>query len=201
MEAETLITDKLFVYLSEGIQEALIRKATCDGEYKMIATDEKIFTTHIDLKVGTRKKVVGLLNQQLADTLVLYSHAKQAHWNVKGSQFFSLHQLFDVLAEVLEKYIDMIAERVTALGGTAMGTVSLAASATNLPEYPLDVIDGMQHVEVLAEHFANYAASTRAAIDDTAQWGDMATNDLFNEISRDVDKGLWFLEAHIQAEQ
>lgn len=167
----------------------------------MIATDEKMFTTHNDLKAATRKKVIGLLNQQLADTLVLYSHAKQAHWNVKGPQFFALHQLFDALAEVLEKYIDMIAERVTALGGTALGTVSLAANATNLPEYPPDVIDGMQHVEVLTEHFANYAASTRAAIDNTEEWGDMATNDLFIEIAREVDKGLWFLEAHIQTEK
>jgi starvation-inducible DNA-binding protein len=167
----------------------------------MIAADEKMFTTHIDIKEGTRKKVIGLLNQHLADTLVLYSHAKQAHWNVKGSDFYSLHQLFDALAEVVEKYIDTIAERVTALGGTAMGTVSLAADATNIPEYPLDVVDGMQHVEVLIEHFASYAASTREAIDKTEEWDDMATNDLFNEIARDIDKGLWFLEAHIQTEK
>jgi starvation-inducible DNA-binding protein len=167
----------------------------------VIAADEKMFTTHIDLKLDTRKKVIGLLNQHLADTLVLYSHSKQAHWNVKGPQFYALHLLFDELAGTLEKFIDMIAERVTALGGTALGTVALAANATTVPEYPLDVVDGMQHVEVLTEHFANYAASTRAGMENTEEWGDMATNDLFNEIAREIDKGLWFLEAHIQTEK
>jgi starvation-inducible DNA-binding protein len=155
--------------------------------------------TRIDLPVATRGQMIALLNQQLADTLDLYSQAKQAHWNVKGPQFFQLHELFDKLAEGVEEYVDLIAERVTALGGTAMGTVRMAAVASRLPDFPPDARDGLRHVELLAERFANYAASTRAGIDSAAGARDADTADLLTEVSRGVDKHLWFLEAHLQA--
>ena len=69
--------------------------------------------------------MVSLLNQQLADTFDLYSQVKQAHWNVKGPQFIALHELFDRLAGELQAHVDLIAERATALGGKALGTVRI----------------------------------------------------------------------------
>ncbi len=160
---------------------------------------KKTFATRIDLAPDVREKMIALLNQQLADAFDLYSQTKQAHWNVKGAQFYPLHKLFDDLAEELAGYIDMIAERVTALGGVATGTVRMAAAATRLPEYPEDVFDSMATVEVLAERFAHLAASTRQAIDIAADAGDADTSDLMTEVSRGLDKALWFLEAHVQA--
>ena len=59
----------------------------------------KVFSTRLDLPVETCEKVIGLLNQHLADTFDLYSQTKQTHWNAKGPQFFQLHELFDKLAE------------------------------------------------------------------------------------------------------
>jgi starvation-inducible DNA-binding protein len=143
-------------------------------------------------------KLIALLNQQLADTSDLYSQCKQAHWNVKGPQFHQLYVLFDELAEELEGYIDMIAERATALGGAALGTVRMAAEASRLVEYPLDAVGSMQHVEALAVGFSSLAATTRAAIEPAEELGDADTADLFTEVSRALDKGLWFLEAHLQ---
>jgi starvation-inducible DNA-binding protein len=159
-----------------------------------------MFPTHIDIPRDKREKLIELLNQQVADTFDLYSQTKQAHWNVKGPQFFQLHELFDTIAESVEEHLDMLAERVTALGGTAMGTARMAAAASRLPEYPLDAIDGMQHVAALVERFGNYAATSRKAIDLADEYGDADTVDLFTEISRAIDKHLWFLEAHLQAE-
>jgi len=101
----------------------------------------KTFTTRIDLAPETRAQMIALLNQQLADTFDLFSQTKQAHWNVKGAQFYQLHELFDKLAEEVEGFVDLIAERATALGGTAMGTVRMAAGASRLPEYPVDTVD------------------------------------------------------------
>lgn len=159
----------------------------------------KAFTTRIDLPSGTREKMIALLNQQLADVFDLYSQTKQAHWNVKGAQFYPLHELFDKLAEILAGFVDMIAERATALGGMAMGTARMAAGASRLPELPLDAVDSLPCVEALAARYASLAATMRGAIDTAAKQGDMDTSDLFTEASREVDKALWFLEAHLQA--
>ena len=162
-----------------------------------MATTKK-FKTRIDLPLETREKIIKLLNQQLADMSDLYSQTYQAHWNVKGAGFYQLHLLFERLGEQLEEYIDLIAERVTALGGTAKGTVRMAASASRLPEYPSNVVDAMPTVEAMAVRYANVAATTRAAIDTAEEEGDMGTTDLFAEVSLGLDKGLWFLEAHLQ---
>src|SRR3954467_2888942 len=109
----------------------------------------KLFPTRIDLTAEVRGAMVALLNQQLAGTFDLYSQTKQAHWNVKGAQFYALHELFDRLAEALEGYVDLIAERATALGGLAQGTVRRSAANSELAEYPLDVTDSLPTVEAL----------------------------------------------------
>ncbi len=155
--------------------------------------------TRIDLPEVQRKALVDLINDRLADTLDLYTQAKQAHWNVKGLDFIQLHELFDELAGSLIAQVDMIAERATTLGGVAMGTARMAARASSLPEYPDHLVAGRDHVEALADRFAAYAASVRAAIDTSEEHGDKDTADLFTEVSRSVDKHLWFLEAHLQA--
>jgi starvation-inducible DNA-binding protein len=157
-----------------------------------------MFTTRIDLDSQAREQLVALLNQQLADTLDLYSQTKQAHWNVRDVQFYQLHELFDELASQLHEYIDTIAERATALGGLAMGTMRIAARNSRLDEYPSDAVDSLEHVQALAIRFASYAATTRAAIDVALRLDDQSTADLFTEISRSMDKSLWFLEAHLQ---
>ena len=74
----------------------------------------------------------------------------------------------------------------------------MAAEASSLPEYPTDAIEGMDHVEALVERFAPTPPAIRQAIDDADKLGDQSTADLYTEISRVVDKRLWFLEAHIQ---
>ena len=159
---------------------------------------EKVgLSTRHDLGVEVREKATALLNQHLADATDLYSQTKQAHWNVKGMQFFQLHELFDTLADSLEEYVDLIAERATSLGGRACGTVRSSAAASRLPEYPLDARNGRQHLEALVARFSILAASTRAAIEAANALGDADTVDVFTEVSRGLDKHLWFLESHL----
>jgi starvation-inducible DNA-binding protein len=155
--------------------------------------------TRIDLDSESREQLVGLLNQQLADTFDLYSQTKQAHWNVKGPQFFQLHELFDKLAADLLPNIDDMAERVTTLGGTALGTAKMSAKTSRLEDYPATVVGGTESLETLIDRYATLAASTREAIESSAKLGDADTSDLFTGISRSLDKSLWFLEAHLQA--
>jgi starvation-inducible DNA-binding protein len=159
-----------------------------------------MFSTRNDLAREVRGKMISLLNQQLADTFDLYSQAKQAHWNVKGAQFFSLHELFDKLAAELAAYVDLIAERATALGGLAQGTVRMSAANSQLSECELDATDSLPIVEALAERYAALAGSTRQAIESAEGQGDADTADLLTEVSRGLDKSLWFLEAHLQTQ-
>lgn len=154
--------------------------------------------TRISLPEETREQVIGILNNQLADTFDLFSQLKQAHWNVKGMNFQQLHELFDALAAEVVAYADMIAERITALGGVALGTARMAAKASTLPEFDVETPDGGEAVSMIADRFAIYGASTREAIDTTDELGDMGTSDMFTEIVRGIDKGLYFLEAHLQ---
>lgn len=156
------------------------------------------FATRIDLPAQARAGLVAMLNQSLADTFDLYSQTKQAHWNVKGTDFFQLHELFDAIATELIGFVDELAERATTLGGYATGTVRMASSRSALPEYPTDAVDGLEHLEALIERFARYAAELRRSIDESEDLGDKSTADLYTQISRDVDKRLWFLEAHLQ---
>lgn len=159
---------------------------------------QKLYPTRIDLPANARAQIVGILNQTLAATLDLKTQVKQAHWNVKGMDFFQLHELFDEMATELEEYTDEFAERITALGGLAMGTARIAAAESFLPEYPYEIADGKDHVTALADRFAPYAKSLREAIDKTGALGDADTADLYTEVSRTIDKRLWFLEAHLQ---
>jgi starvation-inducible DNA-binding protein len=154
--------------------------------------------TRIDLSQDIRVQVIAFLNQSLASTLDLKTQVKQAHWNVKGMDFYQLHSLFDEMASELEEFIDMVAERVTALGGMAMGTARIAASRSILPEFPFDILEGQAFVAALADRYAIYAKEVREAIDSTNDLGDADTADLYTEISRAIDKRLWFLEAHLQ---
>jgi starvation-inducible DNA-binding protein len=154
--------------------------------------------THNDLPESVRKQVIALLNARLADAIDLGTQCKQAHWNVKGPNFIALHELFDEIHDRVQEHIDEIAERVVALGGTAMGTVAVVSKNTGLPAYPTDVYDGMAHVEAMAVALAGFARSVRAAIDASDEAGDAVTADLFTGIAAAVDKDLWFVEAHRQ---
>jgi starvation-inducible DNA-binding protein len=158
-------------------------------------------STRNDLSAKARAKVTTLLNARLADALDLQMQAKQAHWNVKGPQFIALHELFDKLAAEIDGHVDEMAERITALGGIAEGTVQAVAGRTRLDAYPLDIAEGRAHLDALAAAYARFAKSVRKAIDEADKAGDADTSDLFTGISRSADKGLWLLEAHLQADR
>src|ERR1700751_5137122 len=131
-----------------------------------------MFDTRNDLPVNTRTRVIELLNARLADAIDLGTQSKYAHWNVKGPNFIALHELFDKVAESIEDQIDTIAERITALGGRAHGTIASVARRTTLKPYPEDIAEGLAHVDALSAALADYAAKIRAAIETAARMGD-----------------------------
>lgn len=152
--------------------------------------------TRNTLADNSRKAIIDLLDTQLAASLDLASQAKQAHWNVKGSSFIALHELFDTIHTETLDHADMLAERMVMLGGQARATVRATATKTYMPEYPLDASKQVDHVEAFSAALAHFGGSIAEAIAAAEDIGDAATADLFTEIVRAVDKSLWFVESH-----
>lgn len=160
-----------------------------------------MFKTKNDLTESIRVKVIELLNARLADAIDLQTQSKQAHWNVKGPNFIALHELFDKINADVQDYVDDIAERAVQLGGVADGTARSVAKRSSLSEYPTNTVDCRSHAEALSSALAAFGKAARKAIVDTNDLGDLDTADLFTGISRGIDKWLWFVEAHLQAER
>jgi len=158
-----------------------------------------MYETENDIPKTERTELNELINQRLADVIDLQMQLKQAHWNVKGPHFIGLHELFDKIAEEVENYVDMIAERIVQLGGIAHGTVRTAAARSRLDEYPPAIADGSAHVEAVSRALSTFGREARATIDEAGTLGDADTADMFTEVSRGIDKWLWFVEAHSQA--
>ena len=156
--------------------------------------------TKNDLPAKVRAKVIATLGDRLADATDLMLQTKQAHWNVKGDNFIALHELFDKINTAAAEWVDLLAERIVMLGGTAEGTVQATARRSSLAPYSLTIVRGQDHVEALSSALTAFGKKVRAAIDKTGKAGDADTADLFTEVSRDVDKYLWFVEAHNQGE-
>jgi starvation-inducible DNA-binding protein len=158
----------------------------------------KTYATKNDLPEATRLEVVGLFNQRLADAIDLQTQCKQAHWNVKGPTFIALHKLFDEINEDVEEYVDVIAERIVQLGGIAEGTIGAVEGRSSLLDYPLVLSTGAEHVAALSDALAAFGRTVRIGIEEMNELEDACSADLLTEISRGVDKWLWFVEAHQQ---
>lgn len=155
--------------------------------------------TKHDLSENVRQSAASLLQTVLVNAIDLGLQTKQAHWTVKGPNFIGLHELFDKLNDEVQDYVDMVAERIAILGGTPQGTSQTVSASTALTAYPLEITNGADHVEALSSAYAAFAKMVRDAIEEADEFDDVDTEDLLTEVSRGVDKALWFIEAHAQA--
>ncbi len=161
--------------------------------------------THNTLSENIRVRSVELLNKHLAAAIDLHAQVKQAHWNVRGPAFIAIHELFDFIAthKLFDKistnvanYSGLITERVGGLGGTAYGTIQVAAERSYLIPYPLGIANETQHIFAISGSMAAFGQSLREAIGQATTFGDADTADLFTEVSRGIDHQLWFVESH-----
>ncbi len=158
----------------------------------------KTHQTKNNLKSNAKSVAIELLNARVADGIDLALVTKQAHWNLKGRQFIGVHEMLDGFRTQLDDFVDTMAERVTQLGGTALGTTQVVAQATTLSPYPTDIYAIPDHLAALIDRYGKVANNVRQSIDQATEAGDADTADIFTEVSRGLDKALWFLEAHVQ---
>lgn len=154
-----------------------------------------MFQTMNDLPEASRKGVVDLLQNGIADGIQLSQFAKQAHWTVKGPNFFGLHELFDKIHEEMEAVVDLMAERIAQLGGYPEGTCKAAQKMTSLSDYPAGIVDESEHLQTLAVACAEFGEAARASIEKSVVLRDLVSADLFTEAARMLDKTLWILES------
>jgi starvation-inducible DNA-binding protein len=144
---------------------------------------------------NARHAAVEVLNACLVDSIDLYNATRSAHWNVKGPHFRSLHTMLEEFYTALQGDIDVIAERVVQLGGTAKGTSQLVAGGSRLPPYPTDIYSGEAHLKELTSRYGACSVSIRKAIDETEKVDDPASADLLTGVLENLDKAIWMMEA------
>ncbi len=158
----------------------------------------RLHPTRNNIESNARNVAISLLNERLADGLDLALITKQAHWNLKGPQFIGVHLMLDGFRTEQDDWNDKMAERITALGGTAYGTTQDITKNSKLEAYPTDIYRVADHLSALIDRYAAFGNAIRESIDESDEAGDADTADLFTEVSRGIDKQLWFLEAHVQ---
>ena len=163
-----------------------------------MSTKQRLHPTRTKLESNARSVAIDVLNKRLADGLDLSLITKQAHWNLKGPQFIGIHLMLDGFRDEQDDLNDKMAERITALGGTAFGTTQTITATSQLAPYPIDIYRIADHLSALIDRYSVFGNAVRENIGETDEAGDPDTADLLTEVSRAIDKQLWFLEAHVQ---
>lgn len=154
------------------------------------------------LPIGMSEEVIGqsvtLLNQLLADTIMLYDLYKKHHWHIAGQTFYQLHLLLDKHAEEIEGTIDLIAERIQMVGGVAEGTAFDVVDRTKIERPPLGVENVPAMLARTINGHATIIQTVREGIVLTEGTKDYGTNDLLvTNLLRLHETQIWMLSQHL----
>jgi starvation-inducible DNA-binding protein len=152
----------------------------------------------IALNPIARSESCALVNQVLADTIILYHLYKKHHWLMRGHTFYQLHLLLDKHASEQIELIDALGERVQTLGGVAIADPRHVAEVTKIQRPPNGVEEVPVMLSRLLEAHELIIGELRVAIDKTAANQDSGTNDLLvSQALRTHETQVWFLAEHL----
>ena len=143
------------------------------------------------LSHSTQAQSVVLLNQQLAAAIDLRDQLRNATWNMREQDFCDTEKLFNGITVEVEKYADLLARRLAALGGSVNNATQLALEHTKIAPYELGITDEYRHLFAVSWELAAFGQWARDASCRASAQGDTRTGDLFRTISRSVDQHLW----------
>ena len=173
-----------------------------DAEYKEIQAFGTLKRLPITLEDNARAQSVAVLNQILADTMTLRDLYKKHHWQMSGATFYQLHLLLDKHYEEQAELVDLIAERIMALGGVSIAMAPDVAEMTKIPRPPKgreDVPSQLSRILKAHEIILREAHEGASQADDA---GDDGTNDmLVSNVIRTNEPQVWFIAEHLAATQ
>jgi starvation-inducible DNA-binding protein len=159
---------------------------------------ELVMKPNIGISEKNLEEVIKILSTLLADEYVLYTKARNYHWNVVGPQFNELHKFFQSIYEELNDYIDDIAERIRSLGGWSVATLSEFLQLTRLKEHPGEYPEARKMIENLLN---DYEAVIRTLREDIVKVGeeykDLGTADFLTELMEKHEKTAWMLRSFL----
>jgi len=139
------------------------------------------------------------LSKLLADEFVLYTKTRNAHWNVEGTDFHTMHIFFEQQYEQLDETMDSVAERIRQLGHYAPATLQSFLSLTHLTEKLGERNDSMGFIKELLTDHENIIIFLRENINKFADdYGDAGTSDFITGLMEEHEKMAWFLRAHLK---
>lgn len=195
-DVEDHVTDKT----EESAQEEFATQSAQGHQFEIqIQTqEEKNSLVNIGLEENVRKQVVEALTVLLADEYLLYTKTLKYHWNVRGKHFGPLHELFSKQYEALQGFVDMVAERIRALGFMAPGTFKEFTQFATLHEQADRNPKDLEMISDLLKDHEQIIRTMRSSIDLTSKLNDMGTNNFLQELLVKHEKMAWMLRAHLE---
>ena len=153
----------------------------------------------LGIKEQNLTEINDLLNHVLADGNVLYIKLRKFHWNLSGDNFIELHKLFEEQYDAVAEAIDEVAERISTLGGVAIGTTSEFAELSLLIENPGKIPTNQEMIKELVNDHETIVKSLRKFVDDTEEkYGDKGTSDFLTGLMQAHEKMAWKLRKYFK---
>jgi starvation-inducible DNA-binding protein len=153
--------------------------------------------TRHPLTETNRGEIVRILQPMQSGSIELYLQLKNAHWNVKGSGFASLHSLFDDAAASVLQFADELAERMAILGGEPVATVQKLAAVPQLADSPLGMRNQDEFIKLLSDRVSYFCGLVRDSISSLERNNDPVTSDVCLRGLAALEKRLWMIESHV----
>ncbi|HUB61089.1 MAG TPA: DNA starvation/stationary phase protection protein [Puia sp.] len=155
--------------------------------------------TSIGISPKNLQAVAADLSKLLADEFVLYTKTRNAHWNVEGPDFHSMHIFFEQQYEELEDKVDEVAERIRKLGHYAPATLQSFLQLTHLTEKSWEKNDSLSFIKELTVDHENIIIFLREKIPVFVnEYGDAGTSDYITGLMEEHEKMAWMLRAHLK---
>ena len=153
--------------------------------------------TNATKQPSTASALLERMRVDAATAFDLYSQIKQAHWTVTGESFIAVHELFDKQAAAMRGHIDELSERIRQLGGVPSGTARQASALSEIPDLPDHALSVEQATSEISRRYRTLADRVKESAQVAADFQDVATEDIYIAILRDLDLQEWFLRSHI----
>lgn len=152
----------------------------------------------IGISEENRKAVAFEMSKLLADEFVLYTKTRNAHWNVEGRDFHSMHLFFEIQYGQLAEIMDGVAERIRSIGHYAPATLTAFKELTHLTEKIADKNDSLSFIRELVEDHESIIGFIRGNIEPFAsKYNDYGTSDYITGLMEEHEKMAWMLRSHL----